>query len=133
MVGLRRRTPGRAVHSRPCLAGTAGQDFPARDAGTEQRPISQMACKGSASSQRSGPVSRRFGCQVFYFVFFFVCHIYAPTKNCFSFTKFPLIFTVVTSEFSTFKSSEFMESVEMLADVLLTCREIFQAIRSFDF
>ena len=37
------------------------------------------------------------------------------------------------SEFNTFKSTEFMENVEMLADVLLTCREIFQTIRSFDF
>lgn len=45
-------------------------------------------------------------------------------QRTFSVTKFPLIFTVVTSEFSTFKSSEFMESVEMLADVLLTCRDI---------
>ena len=122
MVGLRRRTPGRAVHSLLCLAGTAGQDFPARDAGTEQRPISQMACKGSASSQRSGPVSRRFGCQVFFF-FFFGATFMHPQRT-FSVTKFPLIFTVVTSEFSTFKSSEFMESVEMLADVLLTCRDI---------
>lgn len=131
MVGLRRRTPGRAVHSRPGWDRGPGL-FPARDAGTEQRPISQMACKGSASSPRSGRrrVFRRFGCQ---FVFFFWCHIYAPTKELFVSTKFPLIFTVVTSEFITFKSTEFMESVEMLADVLLTCRERFQTIRSFDF
>lgn len=67
------------------------------------------------------------------FFFFFGVTFTHPQRNCFSVTKFPLIFTVMTSEFNTFKSTEFMESVEMLADVLLTCREIFQTIRSFDF
>lgn len=130
---VRLRVPGRAVHSRPCLAGTAGQgSSPPATRAQSRDPFHRWRVK----VRRAFRVLDGDWCLdvlAVGFFFFFGVSFTHPQRNCFSVTKFPLIFTVMTSEFNTFKSTEFMESVEMLADVLLTCREIFQTIRSFDF
>ena len=85
----------------------------------------------SSTLWTSGLVPLQFECRFFFF--FFDATFTHPQRNCFSVTEnFPLIFTAITSELNTLKNTELMESVEMLADILMTCRQLFQTIRTFD-